>query len=173
MLHSVISGEMVKTASSFFSFVQPFSSLLQLLCFREDLILGGVNTCQLTPVGAQVAQHCKDWILREIKQCKASDIRLLNSTSYPTVILIVSGRVVLGSSYFGYTASAKGNSAATSYVLVSKGRFPHRYPIPLVSPEDILSSHILFVPLTVMRHKSRQSWVVFTGNNVFRSVNIL
>ena len=54
----------------------------------KDLILEGVDTRQLTAVGAQVAQHCKDWILGEIRQCKESNTRLLNSTSYLTVIFI-------------------------------------------------------------------------------------
>lgn len=70
--------------------------LLQLLCCRKVLILGGVGTCQLTAVEAQVAQRCKDWILREIRQCKESHIRLLNSTPCFTVIFIVLGWVVLG-----------------------------------------------------------------------------
>ncbi|XP_064284273.1 very-long-chain enoyl-CoA reductase-like isoform X4 [Passer domesticus] len=78
-----------------FQFCAAVQYFLQLLCFRKDLILGGDDICQLTAVGTQAAQHCKDWILREIRQCKDSDIRLLNNT-YLTVIFIVLGWVVLG-----------------------------------------------------------------------------
>lgn len=154
-----------------FQFCAVFQLLCQLFCFRKDPVLGGVDTCQLAAVRAQVAQLCKDWILTQIRQCKESDIRLLNSPSYLPVILIVSGRVVLGEKFLWLFCQCKREQCCFKLGFGEQGKVPSQ--VSYSSCESRGHPVFLFVPLTVMRHKSRQSWVVFTGNNVFRSVNIL